>query len=626
MAIVKEKYKDIINRSTNSGAKIKKESRSIINEKNDYKKVINKEIITNLKEKVVDNSLENTSINNKTKKKSNYRTKASSQYIKIGKEKAPNLKNYSVNGTKRKKLNLVRKEFKVLGETDKIIEEVKLKRLSNFSKVRSEYFKRNYKKILANEIEKLNSSNGEIDSLSVKQSTYNAYTLPKDLKRTVRSIRRISNSSKKVISKINKSDLKFNKIKGDGVSRIVNDRLNMFKDSEDESLKSIYYTKESVSIGYKSTKVATKGIKYGINGSKAIYKASLHSIQVAKTVSSKIMSNPMIIKGVTIVVGILLLLTMFSSIIQVLFGGMIGNESKYEPVETTQEQRAFIYSIIPQAQKNYEKYNILPSITIAQAIHESDWGRSDLAREANNLFGVKADSSWTGETIEMLTEEVINGESVMVVAKWRKYKTIDSSIEDHGLFLFENERYSEVLKAKDYREQAYLIRLAGYATDPEYADKIVKTIENYSLFLYDFNINGEANETIERAIGIGSGIVGKSPYVWGGGRNEEDIKNLRFDCSSFVHWCFASAGLELGDYKGVTTYTLVKLGKEIPVNEMKRGDLIFFDTEGIDTHVGIYIGNGEFLHDAEPNGVWIDSLDNTYWKSAFNGKVRRVIE
>ena len=59
---------------------------------------------------------------------------------------------------------------------------------------------------------------------------------------------------------------------------------------------------------------------------------------------------------------------------------------------------------------------------------------------------------------------------------------------------------------------------------------------------------------------------------------------------------------------------------------MKGGDLIFFDTEGVtNNHVGIYLGNNTFLHDAEPKGVGIDSLDNTYWKNAFNGNVRRVI-
>ena len=51
------------------------------------------------------------------------------------------------------------------------------------------------------------------------------------------------------------------------------------------------------------------------------------------------------------------------------------------------------------------------------------------------------------------------------------------------------------------------------------------------------------NEIIETAIKVGSELVGKSPYVWGGGRNPSDIANRRFDCSSFVHWCFASAGL-----------------------------------------------------------------------------------
>ena len=59
---------------------------------------------------------------------------------------------------------------------------------------------------------------------------------------------------------------------------------------------------------------------------------------------------------------------------------------------------------------------------------------------------------------------------------------------------------------------------------------------------------------------------------------------------------------------------------------MKRGDIIFFDTYTINGHVGVYLGNGQFIHDGSSTGVSIGSLSNPYYQQTFNGKVRRVVE
>lgn len=136
--------------------------------------------------------------------------------------------------------------------------------------------------------------------------------------------------------------------------------------------------------------------------------------------------------------------------------------------------------------------------------------------------------------------------------------------------------------------------------------------------------NASGNAVIEKAIATGSTLVGKSPYVWGGGRNPSDIASHRFDCSSFVHWCYASGGLNLGDYQSVVTDSLVTLGKKIEPSKISRGDIIFFNTYKYNGHVGIYLGGGKFLHDGSSHGVSINSLDESYWKKVFNGNIRRV--
>ncbi|MCY7537548.1 C40 family peptidase [Bacillus pumilus] len=131
---------------------------------------------------------------------------------------------------------------------------------------------------------------------------------------------------------------------------------------------------------------------------------------------------------------------------------------------------------------------------------------------------------------------------------------------------------------------------------------------------------------IEGAISTGSTIVGQSPYKWAGGRSQADIDARRFDCSSFVRWAFASAGINLGPVGGTTTDTLVGKGRAVSASDMKRGDLVFFDTYKVNGHVGIYLGNGTFLNDNSSRGVSVDSMSNVYWKKAFNGVVRRVVE
>ena len=148
----------------------------------------------------------------------------------------------------------------------------------------------------------------------------------------------------------------------------------------------------------------------------------------------------------------------------------------------------------------------------------------------------------------------------------------------------------------------------------------------YAMQFRDSGLIENTNELIEKAIEAGMKGVGKSPYVWGGGRTEEDVLAGRFDCSSFVHYMYASVGVQLGDRSSVVTFSLVNMGREITPSEMKRGDIIFFDTYTINGHVGVYLGNGKFIHDGTTRGVEIADINNPYWTETFNGRVRRVVE
>lgn len=149
---------------------------------------------------------------------------------------------------------------------------------------------------------------------------------------------------------------------------------------------------------------------------------------------------------------------------------------------------------------------------------------------------------------------------------------------------------------------------------------------NYAMQFRNSGLAQGGNETIEKVINAGMKWVNNSPYVWGGGRTEADVVAGRFDCSSFVHYMYSSAGIQLGDRSSAVTFSMVNMGKEIEPKDMKRGDLIFFDTYTVNGHIGVYLGNGQFIHDGTTRGVEIADINNAYWKSTFNGNVRRIVE
>lgn len=165
-------------------------------------------------------------------------------------------------------------------------------------------------------------------------------------------------------------------------------------------------------------------------------------------------------------------------------------EEVYSSICIDEEKMEFLNTVSKGAIDSYNKYGVLPSITIAQAILESGWGKSELAVTHNNLFGIKADSRWSGAVATIATSENYNDS---IIANFRKYNSIDESIEDHGKFLCENSRYSEygLFSAKDYKAQAQVLEEAGYSTvqdengTPIYADKLISIIRKYNLMQYD---------------------------------------------------------------------------------------------------------------------------------------------
>ena len=131
------------------------------------------------------------------------------------------------------------------------------------------------------------------------------------------------------------------------------------------------------------------------------------------------------------------------------------------------------------AVRHMQRYGIPASITLAQGLLESDAGRSPLATECNNHFGIKCHSDWRGKT--MLTDDDRRNEC------FRCYSSAADSFEDHSLFLVNGSRYRNLfsLGTKDYKGWARGLKAAGYATSPDYADRLIGLIERYGLDRYD---------------------------------------------------------------------------------------------------------------------------------------------
>ena len=149
------------------------------------------------------------------------------------------------------------------------------------------------------------------------------------------------------------------------------------------------------------------------------------------------------------------------------------------------KQSDFIMQISRGAVEGMRKYGILPSVTMAQAILESGWGKSGLTKASNNLFGIKAGGRWSGPVVPYPTKEYVNGKYVNVTADFRAYESLDASMEDHGAFLAGLSRYANIIGVKDFRKVCRLLQDDGYATAPNYANSLIALIEQYDLATYD---------------------------------------------------------------------------------------------------------------------------------------------
>ena len=147
---------------------------------------------------------------------------------------------------------------------------------------------------------------------------------------------------------------------------------------------------------------------------------------------------------------------------------------------------AFVNSLLPIAKQVADKLRMDPKLLIAQAALETGWGKFVMRTidgvSSNNLFGIKADNAWQGDSTQVNTLEYEDGQLQQVKASFRSYANHEESFKDYVEFIQSNQRYNKALDvttdAKNYLNE---LQNAGYATDPNYAEKIYQIYRSNSL-------------------------------------------------------------------------------------------------------------------------------------------------
>lgn len=159
--------------------------------------------------------------------------------------------------------------------------------------------------------------------------------------------------------------------------------------------------------------------------------------------------------------------------------------NRREPITKVEK---YIDRYYKTAQEEYKLFGILPSIKLAQGILESGVGESKLASVNNNHFGIKAGRSWKGKVTYRKTKEWDKKKKKYIVIKapFRSYKSSWYSFRDHSLLL-SNDWYKPCKECgSDWKCWAIQLKKCGYATDIQYTKCLIRVIEQYKLYEYDY--------------------------------------------------------------------------------------------------------------------------------------------
>ena len=141
----------------------------------------------------------------------------------------------------------------------------------------------------------------------------------------------------------------------------------------------------------------------------------------------------------------------------------------------------FLSRMTSSAQVASKASGVPAQLILAQAALESGWGKREIKGDdgsrSHNLFGIKASKAWKGPVVQAVTTEYVDGVPQQTKASFRAYASYDEAFTDYARFLASNPRYAQVLATRDPAEAAHGLQRAGYATDPQYGEKLVRIMK-----------------------------------------------------------------------------------------------------------------------------------------------------
>lgn len=266
-----------------------------------------------------------------------------------------------------------------------------------------------------------------------------------------------------------------------------------------------------------------------------------------------------------------------------------------------------IAKVGPLFTADQKKSGILASVSLAQFILESGYGKSELAQNANNCFGMKKSlsgntwisSAWDGVSIyTKRTQEYENGEYVTVTADFRKYACVEDSIADHSAYLLgamdgSKKRYEGINGMMDYKEVVQLIKDGGYATSPSYVQNLCGIIERWHLTKYD---------TANAAESLSNNLWYRVRKSWLDAKSQ---KGAFYSLSNAKTCADENPGYSVYDESGKAVYTGKQTAALVPY--MVRVSISNLNIrKGPGTNygkIGKYTGKGTFTIVEESDGV-----------------------
>lgn len=264
------------------------------------------------------------------------------------------------------------------------------------------------------------------------------------------------------------------------------------------------------------------------------------------------------------------------------------------------------------AVREMKRMGVPAAISIAQGILETENGNSDLVKKSNNHFGIKCKSTWTAESVSH--DDDAPGEC------FRVYKDADDSYRDHSNFLRGNSRYAFLFKLdpRDYKGWAYGLRKAGYATNPQYPEILIKNIEDNNLEQYTLEAAGEVPVFDGSKYSDDPEDKGISDVLKSTGKNNTKPGNTDLSKSTKLtingsRALFVPKGTSL---LAITTQNNINLSRLLEINDLEKDGLldkdqfIFLEKKQKEGNRDYYIvQQDETLYDvAQKNGIVLQSL------------------